>query len=81
MEEMMRLYAMNGMGMGAFPVDAKLTVNVASPLIAKLAEMPDERKEQTARYLFELAQLSQRKFTAEELQKFLSDSYSILNLI
>ncbi len=83
MEEMMKMYAMSGMdmGMGAFPTDATLTVNTASPLIAKLGTMEGERQEQTAAYIYELALLSQRKLTADELQKFLKDSYSVLELI
>ena len=83
MEEMMKLYAMNGMGigMGAIPTEATLTVNTACPLIQKLSAMDGEKQEQTAAYLYELALLSQRKLTAEELQKFLSDSYALLDLI
>ena len=82
MEEMMKLYAMNGMNMGgAFPTDATLTVNTASPLIQKLGVMEGDKQEQTAAYLYQLALLSQRKLTAEELQKFLRDSYGMLDLI
>ena len=82
MEEMMKMYAMSGMNMGgAFPTDATLTVNTASPLIQKLGVMEGDRQEQTAAYLYQLALLSQRKLTAEELQKFLRDSYGMLDLI
>ncbi|MBQ7346975.1 MAG: molecular chaperone HtpG [Clostridia bacterium] len=83
MEEMMKMYAMSGMNMGmsSFPTEATLTVNTASPLIAKLGTLDDEKQEKTAAYLYELALLSQRKLTAEELQKFLADSYSVLDLI
>ncbi|MBQ7336474.1 MAG: molecular chaperone HtpG [Clostridia bacterium] len=82
MDEMMKLYAMNGMNMGGgYPLDATLTVNTASPLIEKLGGMEDEKKEKTAAYLYQLSLLSQRKLTAEELQKFLKDSYSVLDLI
>ena len=83
MEEMMKMYAMSGMNMGmsSFPTEATLTVNTASPLIAKLGTLDDEKQEKAAAYLYELALLSQRKLTAEELQKFLADSYSVLDLI
>ena len=82
MEEMMKMYAMSGMNMGgAFPTDATLTVNTASPLIQKLGVMEGDKQEQTAAYLYQLALLSQRKLTAEELQKFLRDSYGMLDLI
>ena len=43
--------------------------------------MDDDKRERTASYLYQLAQLSQRKLSAEELQRFLSDSYTILGLI
>ena len=81
MEEMMKMYAASGFGMGMnkIPTDATLTVNTASPLIAKLSAMDDAKKEQTASYLYQLAMLSQRKLSAEELQKFLGDSYAILS--
>ena len=82
MEEMMKLYAMSGMGaMGAFPTETKLTVNTASPLISKLSAMEGEKQEKTAAYLYRLALLSQRKLTADELKQFLADGYAILDLI
>lgn len=82
MEEMMKFYAMSGMGsMGAFPTESTLTVNTASPLIAKLGTMENDKREKAASYLYRLALLSQRKLTAEELKQLLSDSYAILDLI
>jgi len=82
MEEMMKMYSMAGMGtVGAFPTEATLTVNTASPLIEKLSAMDGEKREKTAAYLYRLALLSQRKLTAEELTQFLQDSYSIVDLI
>jgi molecular chaperone HtpG len=81
MEEMMKMYAMGGMNMGAFPTEATLTVNTASPLISKLESMEEETKEKAAAYLYQLALLSQRKLNAEELQKFLSDSYAVLSML
>ena len=82
MEEMMRMYAMSGMDLGmSFPHEETLTVNTACPLIAKLGGMEEAKQNKTAAYLFRLAQLSQRKLTAEELQSFLSESYSILDML
>ena len=82
MEEMMRMYAMSGMDLGmSFPREETLTVNTACPLIAKLGGMEEAKQNKTAAYLFRLAQLSQRKLTAEELQSFLSESYSILDML
>jgi len=81
MEEMMKLYSMGGMSMGDYPLEATLTVNTASPLIAKLDTMEEDKRERTAAYLYQLSLLSQRKLSADELQKFLSDSYSVLELL
>ena len=79
MEEMMKLYAMSGMAMGgSFPTDATLTVNTASPLIRKLSELEGEKQEKTATCIYQLALLSQRKLSAEELKAFLSNSYGLL---
>ena len=83
MDEMLKLYAMNGMNMGmnSYPQQITLTLNLSSPLISKLEAMEGEKQEITAAYLYELAQLSQKKLSAEELQKFLADSYKILGLL
>ena len=83
MEEMLKLYAMNGMnfGMNSYPQEVTLTLNLASPLISKLENATGEKQEIMAAYLYGLAQLSQKKFSAEELQKFLSDSYTVLGLL
>ena len=82
MEEMMKLYAMNGMSFGMdMPRDETLTVNTSCPLIAKLGVMEEEKQKKTATYLYRLAQLSQRKLNAEELQKFLNNSYSMLEML
>lgn len=83
MDEMLKLYAMSGMNMGmnSYPQQITLTLNLSSPLISKLEAMDGEKQEITAAYLYELAQLSQKKLSAEELQKFLADSYKILGLL
>ncbi len=82
MDEMMKLYAMGGMDMGmSFPEEATLTINTASPTIQKLAVMEEEKQAAAGAYLYGLSKLSQRKLSAEELQKLLSDGYRILDLI
>ena len=83
MDEMLKFYAMNGMNMGmsSYPQQITLTLNLSSPLISKLESMEGEKQEITAAYLYGLAQLSQKKLSAEELQKFLSDSYTVLGLL
>ena len=83
MEEMMKIYAMSGAGMGgAFPLDSTLVLNSASPLITKLADMVSsdnaDKAEKIAKQVYTLSLLSQRKLSADELKNFLSDSFSIL---
>ncbi len=77
MEEMMRLY---GMGNGAsFPTESTLILNTASPLVQKLENEADEEKaKQIASYLYKISLLSQKKFSADEMQSFMKDSFEIL---
>ncbi len=84
MEDMMKMYAMNGGAMGAFPTEAKLILNTANPLIQKIDGMQKEENphaERIARQIYALSLLSQRKLSAEELKNFLSDSYDLLSLL
>ncbi len=84
MEDMMKMYRMSG---GAdfgesFPLDMTLVLNTASPLISKLAAMDGsdaEGAENYASYIYRLSLLSLRKFTAEEMEQFLKDSYKMLD--
>ena len=51
-------------------------------MVTQITAMDDSTKQETAAsYLYELAQLSQRKLSAKELQKFLQDSYAVLGMI
>ncbi len=78
MEEMMRMYGMSdNEGMS----ESTLVLNNSSPLIAKLssqAESDPEGARQTASYLYKLSLLSQKKFTADEMQSFMQDSFDLL---
>ncbi len=83
MEEMMKMYAMQSGGDApAFPVDYTLTVNLNSPLTARMTELagsdPD-KAEAIAAQIYRLSLLSQRKLTAEELKTFLSGSFELLS--
>lgn len=84
MEDMMRMYRMSGNDLGAmnFPTDITLIVNSASPLIKRLTAMSEEDGEKAkniAKQAYTLALLAQRQLSAEELQRFLSDSFEILS--
>lgn len=75
----MRLY---GMGNDtSFPTESTLILNTASPLIQRLesiaAEDSDKAKEM-ASYLYKISLLSQKKFSAEEMQAFMADGFSLL---
>ena len=76
MEDMMRTFMPDS---PAAPKEATLALNLSSPLIAKLENETDEKKaKEIAAYLYMLAALSNRKFSAEEMKRFQRDSVSLL---
>jgi molecular chaperone HtpG len=82
MDEMMRLYAIaENKDPAALPLDTTLIINTASPVIAKLSALSQSNPEHALRaagYIYKLALLSYRHFSAEEMREFLTDSYAIL---
>lgn len=79
MEEMMRMY---NMGDASGMTQSTFVLNTSSPLIKKLSAMAGtdaDKAKQTASYLYKLSLLSQKKFTAEEMQSFMKDSFDILS--
>ena len=79
MEEMMRFYGMAESA--AIPTQTVMVINTASPLIEKLASSlaeDPERAEAIASYIYKVSLLSQKKFSADEMQSFLADSFNIL---
>ena len=78
MEELMRMY---GMDAGAYPTESTFILNTASPLVKKLEETATENKDKAremASYLYKISLLSQKKFSAEEMQEFMKSSFDIL---
>lgn len=79
MEDMMKLY---GMGDSAsLPTESTLILNTASPLIQKIesaAEQDPNKAKEMASYLYKISLLSQKKFSAEEMQSFMSDAFALL---
>ncbi|MBQ8849812.1 MAG: molecular chaperone HtpG [Clostridia bacterium] len=79
MEEMMRFYNMqNG---ASFPTESTLVINNASPLIEKLeqtSETEPEKAKRIASYIYKVSLLSQKKFSSEEMQEFMKDSFDLL---
>ena len=79
MDEMMRFYNMSDGS--SLPMESSLILNTASPLIQKLenlAEAEPEKAKEIASYIYKISLLSQKKFTAEEMQSFMQDSVSLL---
>ena len=79
MEEMMRLYNMSNEV--SFPTESTLILNTASPLTQKLEALstddPEKAKEM-ASYIYKISLLSQKKFSADEMQAFMKDSFDLL---
>ncbi|MBE6596696.1 MAG: molecular chaperone HtpG [Ruminococcaceae bacterium] len=79
MDEMMKFYGMGDIS--ALPNDSSLVLNTASPLINKLADAASsdpEKAEMIASFIYKVSLLSQKKFSAEEMQSFIGDSFDIL---
>ena len=85
MAEMMRMYAMStGAAPMEYPLEYSLVINTTSTLYQKLltlAEQDPDKAELLARQIYSLSLLAQRKLSAEELEQFLSGSFSLLELL
>ena len=76
MNDMMKLY---GMDLPEMPQKQKLILNGKATLLEKLLACTNEEKKLAAAgQIYGLALLSQRQLTAEELQKFLLESFKTL---
>ena len=79
MEDMMKLYAANGMSMGGeFKAEGSLVVNIENALIKKLMTEDGENDALLAKQIYALAVLSQRRFSESEMKDFLAASYEVL---
>ena len=79
MEDMMKLYAINGMNMGdSFKAEGSLVVNVENVLIKKLMNDESANDALLAKQIYSLAVLSQRRFNENEMKDFLAASYEVL---
>ena len=85
MEEMMKMYAMQSGGeIPEFPVAYNMTVNNASPLIARLSVLTTEEPEKAemmASLIYRLSMLAQRKLNADELSALLSECFALLGTL
>ena len=76
MNDMMKMYAMQGMGMADMPVQETLILNTEHPLVKYLMENGnDEAKKETidliSEQLYDLARIQQSPLPAEEMTKFI----------
>jgi len=83
MNDMMKMYAMQGMGMADMPVQETLILNTEHPLVKYLIENgKDEAKKETidliSEQLYDLARIQQSPLPAEEMTKFIERSNDIL---
>ena len=77
MEEMMRMYNAGS----EYPLEYKLTLNTTSPLVKKLDGMADsdhDKAKRVASYVYKLALLSQKKFSAQEMQEFMREGVALM---
>ncbi len=84
MEDMMRMYSGNMSMPTGMPKSETLVINTASTLIQKLEVLMDIQKDAAKRmaaFIYKLAVLSQRKLSADEMNDFLEDSFSLLEEI
>ena len=78
MEEMMRFY---GMSADAMPTELTLVLNTSSSLITKLSDTLSQDPDKAvsiASYIYKVSLLSQKKFSADEMQSFMKDSFELL---
>ncbi len=76
MEDMMRMYAPDA---PATPPEATLTLNTSCDIITRLAEGTyADHARAVAAQVYSLALLANRKLSADELKRFLADSYELM---
>ena len=77
-EDMMRLY---GMSTDESLKDATFTINTAAPLTSRIEEISatdPEKAKQIASFVYKLSLLSQKKFSAEEMQEFMRSGFDLM---
>lgn len=79
-DEYMRRYSEMGQlyGMSDGDIAKTLIVNTANPVVQKLKELNDDKQKFVANYIYFLALSAYKKLSPEELEKFQSDSVSLL---
>ena len=82
MQEMMKMYNMYGMDPGMFGGQETLVLNVSHPLVKYLAENQEsEHAAVICQQLYDLAMLSHKQLSPDEMTKFVQRSNEILMLL
>ena len=85
MQEMSRMYGMNGMNMnGMFPDEQTLVLNSNNPLIQSVVKMAgsEDKKEDVkliCRHVYDLAMMSHKQLSPDEMTKFIERSNMLLS--
>ena len=83
MQEMMKMYNMQGMNLGMPDEEVTLVLNQNHPLIDALMhkDLADDTKSLLCHQLYDLAQLSNHTLSPEAMHDFLERSNQILGMI
>lgn len=82
MQEIYKSYGQQFAGMsGMFGADYTLVLNRINPIITKLPSLSDEDKKLVCEHIYDLAMISNKPLTAEEMVKFIERSNKILGRI
>lgn len=82
MEEMMRMYGMNGMDASMYGSQATLILNAAHPLVKYITEHKDgENVSMICKQLYDLAMLAHKPLNPEEMTAFVERSNEIMMLL
>ncbi|MCI8736281.1 MAG: molecular chaperone HtpG [Lachnospiraceae bacterium] len=83
MQDMMKMYAVGGMGMGAFGEEGEtLVLNASHPLVQYIMEnKEDKNSRMICEQLYDLAKIQNAPLGAEEMTKFVARSNEIMMLL
>ncbi len=83
MQDMMKMYSMNGMDMGMFGAEGEtLVLNINHPLVEYVTEHKDgENVEMICQQLYDLAKIQHAPLAPEEMTKFIARSNEIMMLL
>ncbi len=78
--DMNKLYG-DMFGMAGEKAQETLIINTASEIVKSLVNMEEENRIIVCRHIYDLAAISQRRLSAEELKGFISRSVQVMNMI